>query len=252
MFNFRAIFGFPAVVFGWPVGVESGNSRFGRPFGINVDVGSGVDAQHVVTVRARPVKPLGWRRVRWLKRRGIIVVPAGSGPPLGSSSLGCGCDDVERGDSRRAPGHNIVDVDADAMVDGGCDGLSRCEERINIGHRTRRDLGDSAISLAVSGCLSSCPFVCPPPVRPAPGVSSFPSPSIPLPPAHSASCCDDVGDRRFSFGAGVSVARPCSSASVASVGSSVSSFDRLHPAGPRRSPSRSVVLHSSFSEILSD
>ena len=59
--------------------------------------------------------------------------------------------------------------------------------------------------------------------------------------AHSALGCDDVGDRRFSFGVGASVARPCSSVSFASVGSSVSSRDKSHLAGPSSLPTSSVA-----------
>ena len=103
-------------------------------------------------------------------------------------------------------------------------------------------LSGPTIDLAVCSRLSSCSFVCPPPVRPAPSPSSFPSSSIPLPPAHVVFGCDgDVGDRRCSFSAGASMAWPCSSVSSASVGSSFSSRDVLHPVGPRRLPSRSVA-----------
>ena len=128
------------------------------------------------------------------------------------------------------------------MVDGECDGHRWCHKRIDIGHRTRQGFSASvAVSLAVFSRLSYRLFVCPPPVRSVPGSSSFPSPSVLLPPTHCAFGCDDVGDRRFPFGAGASVARPCSSVSSVSVGSSVASRSKLHPAGARKLPSCSVV-----------
>ena len=56
------LFGFSAEPFGWPVGVESGSCEC--PFEINVDIFGGVDVEHAVTARARPVVPLNWRRIR--------------------------------------------------------------------------------------------------------------------------------------------------------------------------------------------
>ena len=107
------------------------------------------------------------------------------------------------------------------------------------------------IGLVVFSRLSSRLSVCPPPVRSAPGISSFPSLPVPLPPAHFAVGCGDVGDRRFPFGGGcalarplcvaASVAQPCSSVYFASVRFSVSSPGSLHSAGSRRSPSPNVV-----------
>ena len=186
---------------GWPVNAESGGCEC--PFGINVDnVRASVDTQQVATARTRPVVPLGWRKLRWLKRRRMAV-------------------------------HS------------GSFGLSQA----------------GSVTTHLSSSLSSGLSICPPLVRPAPGVSSFPSLPVPSPPAHSAHCGDDVGDRLLSFGAGASVARPCLSLSFASVGSSASSIEhqnrcaenlsmRLLPssssdsspsAGPSRLPSRSVA-----------
>ena len=94
--------------------------------------------------------------------------------------------------------------------------------------------------LVVSCRLLSRLSICPPPARPAPGISSFPSLPLSLPPAHSELGCDDVGDRILSFGAGASVARPCFVSSVSGC-SSDSSFGRLRLAGSCKLPSRSVV-----------
>ena len=73
-------FGFSAEAFGWPVGVEPGSCESGCPSGINVDVVS-VDVERVVASRGRPVNAPGWRTCIWLKRRGMVVFPAGLGPP---------------------------------------------------------------------------------------------------------------------------------------------------------------------------
>ena len=123
---------------------------------------------------------------------------------------------------------------------------------IIVGHGAHQGLGDSTVSLSVSCRQSSCSFVCPPLVRPAPGISYFPSPSVLLPPLHVAFGCDDVGDRRFSFGAGASVAQSCSFVSVASVGSSVSVMWYIASCRSTLIAVTQCCFHSSFREIFSE
>ena len=217
-----------------------------------MDVSSCSRSEQVETTRTSPVGPLGWRELRWLKRRGIVVFPARLGPPSGSASRGVAYGGTRVGDCKRALRHCVVHGDPDVVADVECDDSDWCHERIEIGYSTRLRLNRLATaSVAVSSLSSSCSSVCPPSVLSAPGHSSFLSPSIPLPPAHSALGCDDVGDRRSSFGSGCTLARPLcavasvarlgSSASLASVGSSVSSRGSLHSAGSRRLPSHNVV-----------
>ena len=115
---------------------------------------------------------------------------------------------------------------------------------IRIGHSTRQLLGGlvtTSQSSCSSSCLSSRSSVCPPLVRSAPGVSFFPSLSVPPPPAHLAFGGDDVGDRPLFSGAVVSVARHCFSDSFVSVGSSVSSLGSLRSVGPCSQPSCRVA-----------
>ena len=227
--------GFPAVPFGRPVSVESGSCEC--PFEIHVDNVS-VDIGHAVTSRTEPVNNLGWGRSRWLKRRDMAVVSARLGPPsLVRTSRNVGCGDAQVGNFRSC----VSDVDAGVVVDGECDGHQWCHACIIIGHSTRRRLSGSVTTCpGVSRRLSSRPS-CPPPVRPAPGVSSRPSLSRPLPSAHSALGCDDVGDRILAFDAGASVARPFSFVPSASACASDSSLGSLHPAGSCQLSSRSVV-----------
>ena len=54
---------FSAEAFGRPVDAETGDFEAGCPSEINVDI-SGVDVEHAVTARTRPVVPLNWRRIR--------------------------------------------------------------------------------------------------------------------------------------------------------------------------------------------
>ena len=173
---------FPAVAFGWSVSVESGNSQFGCPFEINVD-NVNVDVEHVVASKNVPVNTLGWRKLRWLKRRDRVVASASLGPPsLGRSSRGVDCDDIQVGGVRRTCKRCVSDVDADVLVDGRRNGHRWCHTRINIGHRTRqRFSGSVTTSLVVSSCLSSRLSICHPLVRSAPGISSFPCLSVPFP-----------------------------------------------------------------------
>ena len=199
---------------------ESGDFESVYPFKNQIDTRVSVDGKQVATVRSRPVVPLGWRRLRWLKRKGMVVYRASFGPPSGSTSQVVGCVMDFTGD-----------VVADVVVDGECDGHLWCHKSINIGHSTRQTFSGS-VSSGLSSCLSSRLSFCPPLVRPAPVFSSFPSLSIPSPPAHSALSGDDVGDRLLSVGAGASVVRPCSSVLFVSVDSSYSSLGSLHSVGP--------------------
>ena len=171
---------------------------------------------------------------------------------VGGARLEVGCGTLQERNIEDATRHNVLDVDADGLANGGCDGHIWCHTRNNIGHSTRQGVDDSvAISLAASGRLSSRLSVCPPLARPAPGFSSFPSRFVPPPPAHFAFGGDDVGDRILSFPdvglqarplffAVASVARPASCLSFSSAGSS-SSHDSCHSAGSCRSPSQSVA-----------
>ena len=119
---------------------ESGDCESVHPFENQMDARAGVGRQQVVTSRTRPVVPLGWGKIRWLKRREMAVYHASLGP-----SQSC------------------------------------------------------SVTTGLSSCLSSRLSICPPPVRSAPGISSFPSLPSPSPPARSAFCGDDVGDRLFVF-----------------------------------------------------
>ena len=233
---------FPAVTFGWPGSMGSGNSRAGYPFEINVDAVS-VNVGHVVASEAVPVSALGWGKLRWLQRMDIVVASASLGPPsLGRPSRDVECGDTQVGGVRRARARCVSHVDADVLVNGRRNGHYWCHKRINVGHSTRQGFSGSVTTCPVmSSCLSSRLSICPPPVLSAPGISSFPSLSIPFPPAHSALGCDDVGDRVLSFGAGASVARPCSFVFSVSVDSSGTSFDSLPSAGSYELPSRSVA-----------
>ena len=184
-------------------------------------------------VGTRLVFPLSWRRLRWLKRRGMVVYPASFGPPCSRPSQVVDCVDAHVGCFRS----HVDVVDADEVVDGKCDGHQWCHKSINIGHSTRRRFNGS-----VTTCLSSGPSsVCPPLVRPAPGSFACPSSPVPLPPAHSALVGDYVGSRVLSFDVGASVAQPCLSFPSGSAGSSAASLDSFHSAGPRSLSSRSVA-----------
>ena len=73
-------------------------------------------------------------------------------------------------------------VDADALVDVECDGHGWCHASIDIGHSTRQRFDSlGTVSLAAVSRLSSCPSICPPLVRSAPGFLSFPPCVVPLP-----------------------------------------------------------------------
>ena len=86
--------GLSVVPFGWPVSAESGSWEC--PFEINLNK-VGVDFGHVVVAsEGKPVSTLGWRRRRWLRRRGLVVVCASLGPPpLGRPSLVIGCENAQ-------------------------------------------------------------------------------------------------------------------------------------------------------------
>ena len=222
-----------------------------------------VDSVRIGTSRNGPVVQGGWRRTRWLKRKGITTSCLGLGPSVGGAS---GC--VGGGD------------DASVVADkkyGRCGGfLAPCEAgrgvrlraedpvliaRNVVGHDTHQGSGGlTTVSLVVSGSLSSCPPICPPPVRSAPGSSSFPPCVTPLPPAHSSLVFPSfafAGVRRCSFFAGAQGVRPvCSVPSVSVVGSpflssasfafgdsgsSVSSRGSCRSTGSYRLPSRIVA-----------
>ena len=170
---------------------------------------------------------------------------------LGGASSNVGCGGPHGGNFEEAFRHVVDDADADVLADGKCDGHKWCHERIDIGHSARLGFdGLVAACLVVSCRLSSRLSICPPPVRPAPGISSFPSCSVPPPPTHSALDGDDVGARLcFVSGGGISprpifvgasVARSCSSVSSFGVGFP-SSCDDLHPIGSHGLPSLSVA-----------
>ena len=218
---------------------------------IQMDIVGCVESEHVEMVEISPVVPRGWRRIRWLKRRGIDAVCLGVGPSLGGASRNVGCGNLQGWNFEKVFEHVGGDVGADVLVDGRCDGHGWCHKRIDIGHGARLGFeGLVAVCFVMSCRLSSRLSICPPLVRPAPGIFSFPSCSIPPPPTHSAVDDDDVGVRYcFVIGggfaprpllAGASVARTCSSVSSFGVGSPAS-FDDLHPAGSRRLSSFSVV-----------
>ena len=170
------------------------------------------------------VAPGGWRRTRWLKRRGITTSCLGLGPSVGGAFGSVGGVDGASGCVGGGDDASVV-VDEKYGRFGGY--LAPCEAgrgvRLRaedpvltarpgaiVGHGERQGhCGLTAVGLVVSGRLSSCLPVCPPPVRSAPGISSFPFLSLPLPPAHSELGCDDVGDRILVSGACASVARPC-------------------------------------------
>ena len=227
-----------------------------------------VGSARIRTARNSPVVPGGWRRGRWLKRKEIAACFTGLVPSVGGASESVDFCNHEIGKVKDAPRSVDGDVDADALVDGRCDGYGRYHERTNIGQSTYQGRGCMAIvSLVVSSGLSSCLSVCPPPARPAPGSPSFPPCFIPLPPAHSALCfvvagacsCSFSGGghltrhvfagacpRSFAGGghltrplfAGASLARP---GFPVPSGSSVPSRGSFHPAGQCRLPSQGVV-----------
>ena len=108
---------FSAEPFGWPVDVESGVFEAGCPSEINLDITSRFRSEQVETTRISPVGPLGWRKLRWLNRRGIVAFPARLGPSSGSASLGIDCGGPRVRGFRRALRHCVDDVDADVLVD---------------------------------------------------------------------------------------------------------------------------------------
>ena len=245
-------FEFSAEVFGWPDVRKSGSYGSVDQLEIQMGIVGCVDCGHVEAARASPVSPRGWRRVRWLKRRGVIACLIGLGPSLGRASRDVDCGGPRGWNFKEASRRIVGDVDADALADGECDGHGWCHKRMDIGHSARQGSGGVVVVCpVVSRSLSSRPSICPPPVRSAPGSSCFPSCVILLPPAHFALGSDDVGGVPCSFVGGctlarplfavASVARPVSSVSSLSVGSSVS-CDILHPAGSRRLPSHSVAV----------
>ena len=173
---------------------------------------------------------------------------------VGGARGDVGCGVLQGRNIEDASRHDWGYVGADGLANGDNDGHVWCHKRIDIGHRTRQGVdGPVTTSLAVSRRLSPRLFVCPALVRPAPDSSYFPSRFVPPPPppVHSAFGGDDVCDRTFSFPdvgplarppffAVASAARPVSSVSFSSVGSS-SSHDSCHSVGSQRLPSQSVA-----------
>ena len=108
---------FSVVPFGSPVNVESGSCEC--PSEINLDNVS-VDVGHVVASGNKPVSTLSWRKVRWLKRRGFVVVPTNFGPTsLGRPSLGVGCDNTQVGDVERCVAGDSANVVVDETLKAG-------------------------------------------------------------------------------------------------------------------------------------
>ena len=62
-----------AEAFGCPNVRKSGGCESVGPFGFQFEVVDCVDSEHVVTSRASPVFPRGWRRARWLERREVAI-----------------------------------------------------------------------------------------------------------------------------------------------------------------------------------
>ena len=231
--------------------MESGSCGSVDRVEIQMDIVGCVGSKHGGAVETSPVSPRGWRRIRLLKRKGVDVVSLRLGPSIGGASRDVGSGGPQdwgfTGASRRIDG----DVGADILAGGECGGHSWCHERMDLDHSARQGSdGLVAACLVVSCRLSSRPSICPPPVRHAPGSSSFLSRPVPPSPAHFALDGDDVGGRQcFTVGgdmmsrllfAGASVAQPCSSAFSFDVGA-LASYDGLHPAGSRGLPSLSVA-----------
>ena len=174
--------GFSAEVFACPGGTESGRYASIDPFEINLEAVGGSSGEHVGNSRARPVNPIGWRRIGWLKLWGVYAVLARLGPSLGCASRGNDCRNTRVRNSEGASCSVVGDVGADVFVEGKCGGHGWCHGRTDVGHSARRGSdGLVAVCLVVSCRLSSRLSICPPPVRPALGISSFPSfPSIAL------------------------------------------------------------------------
>ena len=203
-------FGSPVVTFGWTDVRESGSCESVRPFVFQIDIVDCVDNQHVKTSRNSPVVPGAWRRARWSKRKGIATSFVGLGPSVGGAFGSVGCRDPQDRDVGEASRHADSDVHADVLADEEGDGSDWCHQSINIGHSTHQRRGCLAtVSLVVSSSLSSCSSVCPPPVRPAPGLSSFPPCIFPLPPAHHAHF-SVAGARACSFAGDGHLTRPVS------------------------------------------
>lgn len=236
--------GFPAEVFGWP------DVRKSLSCGHVTQCASvgGVGSAHGRTARNSPGSPRGWRRIRWLKHRGMAIYLTGLCPSIGGASGNVDCGGSK--DRNVEEISRLVDgiVDVDALADGKCDGHDWCHKRADISHSTRQRIDSlGAVSLAASSCLSSCLSVCPPLARPAPGSSSFPPCVVPLLPSHSALGGGDAGVRLFPFSGVGTLARPlCADASVARprfsapVGSPAS-CGSLHPVGPCRLPSQGLA-----------
>ena len=67
----------------------------------------------MVASEDKPVGTPSWRRIIWLKRRGLVVVSSSLGPPsLGCPSLDVGCENIQVEDIVECG-----DEDADVVVD---------------------------------------------------------------------------------------------------------------------------------------
>ena len=102
-----------------------------------------VDGKQVATARSRPVVRLSWRKLRWLKRRGMRAQRASFGPPFGSTSQVVGC----------IRSHASV-VDAGVVVEGECDGHQWCHKRIKVGHSACHTRSGSVTTCRPSGLSS--------------------------------------------------------------------------------------------------
>ena len=184
-----------------------------------------------------------------MKRRRTVAYLAGLGPSVGGARGGVGCGDLQDGSIEELSRHISGDVDADVLVDGKCDGHEWCHKRIAIGHSVRQEHDSlGATSLAASSGLSSRLSVCPPPVRSAPGSSSFPPCVILHPLEHSALRGGHSGARPISFSGVGTLVRPLFAVasvvrpgSFVFVGSSISSRINLYPVVRYHVPSQSVA-----------
>ena len=113
---------FSAEAFGWPGGTDSGSWESVGPLELEMEVVGCSGSEHVGTVRARPVNPRGWRRIRWSKRRGIVASHAGLGLSVGGARVGVEYGILQGRNVEEAFRHSVGIVDADVLVDGECVG----------------------------------------------------------------------------------------------------------------------------------